>query len=114
MPHENFMRKSAHELLELPLRQWTTEIICMWFEHLGLFMYVSEARKCLRSGSQLLDMNSYDLEMKMNIKSGLHRKKLLLALDARRRRDAGEETSLISTNLEKLDHQWVVRYVKLK
>merc|ERR1712241_503329 len=57
------------------------------------------------------DMNSYDLEMKMNIKSGLHRKKLLLALDARRRRDAGEETSLMSTNLEKLDHQWVVRWL---
>ena len=38
VPHENFMRKSATELLELPIRQWTQEIICMWFEQLGLFM----------------------------------------------------------------------------
>ena len=57
----------------------------------------------------MLDMNSYDLEMKMNIKCGLHRKKLLLALDARKRKDAGEESSLMTINLEKLDHQWVVR-----
>lgn len=74
-------------------------------------MYIGEARKHLKFGTQLLEINSYELETRLNMKNNLHRKKLLLALDAKRRRDAGEEMSLMSVNIEKLDHQWVVRWL---
>ena len=97
--------------LELPLNQWTSEMVLMWLEQLGLSAYASEAKKCLKSGSHLLDMNSYDLETKLNMRNNLHRKKLLLALDAKQRKDSGEELSFMSINMDRLDHQWIVRWL---
>ena len=48
----------------------------------------------------------------------LHRKKILMALDARRKKEDGityqdkdNENSYMRLNLERLDHQWVVRWL---
>ena len=62
-------------------------------------------------------MNCYELETKLNMRNSLHRKKILIALDAKKKKDEGgiNETNgnvnYMKLNLERLDHQWVVRWL---
>ena len=91
----------------LPFRQWKVETVCSWLDNLGLYMYNSEIRRHVKVGEQLLAMNANDLEGKLGIKSPMHRKKILLALQAKQHsedEDAADPPG-------KLDHQWVVRWL---
>ena len=64
-----------------------------------------------------LDMIA-ELETKLNMRNILHRKKILMALDARRKKEDGityqdkdNGNPYMRLNLERLDHQWVVRWL---
>lgn len=89
----------------LPFRQWKVDTICSWLDNLGLYMYNAEIRKHIKIGEQLLALSSHDLEAKFGIKSVLHRKKILLALQAK------QEPGTIEDLPGRLDHQWVVRWL---
>eukprot|EP00095_Tigriopus_kingsejongensis_P000014 snap_masked-scaffold342_size201858-processed-gene-1.3 protein:Tk00014 transcript:snap_masked-scaffold342_size201858-processed-gene-1.3-mRNA-1 annotation:"hypothetical protein D910_10177" len=89
----------------LPFRQWKVDTICSWLDNLGLYMYNAEIRKHIKIGEQLLAMSSHDLEAKFGIKSSLHRKKILLALQAK------QEPGSMQDLPGRLDHQWVVRWL---
>ncbi len=98
--------KQGGEQGGLPFRQWKVETICSWLDHLGLYMYNAEVRKHVKLGEQLLALSSHDLEHKLGMRSSLHRKKVLLALQAK------QDPSSIAQDLPgKLDHQWVVRWL---
>ena len=87
----------------LPFELWDSEIICSWFDNMGLYMYSNDVRKCVRNGEHLATFSSNDLEVKLGIKHVLHRKKVCLALIARQQKcddPAGN-----------LDHQWVTRWL---
>ena len=60
-------------------------------------------------------VNSYELETKLNMRNTLHRKKILIALQARKKKEESGnqklDTNYMSLNLERLDHQWVVRWL---
>ena len=50
------------------------------------------------------------------MRNGLHRKKILIALEARKKKEEGinpikDIGSYMTLNLERLDHQWVVRWL---
>ena len=102
----------------LPFRQWKVETVCSWLDNLGLYMYNSEVRRHVKTGEQLLAMGAGDLESRLGIKSAMHRKKILLALQARQQQDGGGvgggeggEASTAADSPGKLDHQWVVRWL---
>ena len=71
--HSNFSGKSSDatnalagstnqnvsEFLALPIKQWNVDVICAWFEQMGLFMYIADVRRHLRSGNQLLEVISH-------------------------------------------------------
>ena len=83
------------------------ETVCSWLDNLGLYMYNSEIRRHVKMGEQLLAMNANDLESKLGIKSSMHRKKMLLALQAKQLQDSSDAVD----SPGKLDHQWVVRWL---
>ena len=85
------------------LEDWDTDMVCTWFDSLGLYMYSNEVRKHVKSGRQLCQLSSTDLEAKLGIKHVLHRKKVCLALLARQQGTA-DPAGL-------LDHQWVTRWL---
>ena len=33
------------------------DVICAWFEQMGLFMYIADVRRHLRAGNQLLEVS---------------------------------------------------------
>ena len=57
------------------------------------------------------------METKLNMRNSLHRKKILIALDARKKKEEGGNNqtngkgNYMKLNLERLDHQWVVRWL---
>ena len=51
-------RNGSTDLLSLPIKQWSVDIICAWFEQMGLFMYIADVRRHLRTGSQLLEVSN--------------------------------------------------------
>ena len=105
----------------LPFRQWKVETICSWLDHLGLYMYNAEVRRHIKIGEQLLALSSHDLESKLGMRSSLHRKKVLLALQAKQEQHNQQQQQqqqpdmpLARTTVDlpgRLDHQWVVRWL---
>ena len=94
----------------LPFRQWKVETVCSWLDNLGLYMYNSEIRRHVKMGEHLLAMSASDLENKLGIKSPMHRKKILLALQAKQQQDKVDDDDAVDSP-GKLDHQWVVRWL---
>lgn len=66
-------------------------------------MYNAEVQKHVKIGEQLLAMSSQDLETKLGMRNSLHRKKVLLALQAKQSGTTDQPGGL--------DHQWVVRWL---
>ena len=89
---------------ETPFLEWDAEIICSWFDSMGLYMYSNEVRKNVKTGQQLATFTNSDLEQKLGIHNFLHRKKVLLAL-MNRTQNCEED------NAGMLDHQWVTRWL---
>ncbi|KAG8196341.1 hypothetical protein JTE90_013825 [Oedothorax gibbosus] len=86
-----------------PFSQWNCELLCDWLTSIGLGMYTSDCRKWGKGGKDLIQATTHDFEKELNIRSPLHRKKLLLALlDPSKCEPAGAG---------RLDHPWVVRWL---
>ena len=58
-PSTNAGTRSTSDLLSLPIKQWNVDIICAWFEQMGLFMYIADVRRHLRTGGQLLEVGYF-------------------------------------------------------
>ena len=88
---------------DVPFKEWDSDIICSWFDSMGLYMYSNEVKKCIKTGEQLASFSNSDLEVKLGIHNTLHRKKVLLALMTR--------TQKCEDPAGNLDHQWVTRWL---
>ena len=88
---------------DVPFLEWDADIICSWFDSMGLYMYSGEVKKHVKTGAQLTTFTNADLESKLGINNFLHRKKVLLALMTR--------TQACDDPAAGLDHQWVTRWL---
>jgi len=88
---------------DVPFKDWDSDIICSWFDSMGLYMYSNEVKKCIKTGDQLASFSNSDLEVKLGVHNTLHRKKVLLALMTR--------TQKCEDPAGNLDHQWVTRWL---
>ena len=68
---------------EVPFLEWDADIICSWFDSMGLYMYSKEVRKNVKTGQQLSAFTNTELEQKLGLHNFLHRKKVLLAIMTR-------------------------------
>ncbi|XP_046640016.1 liprin-beta-2-like isoform X2 [Daphnia pulicaria] len=100
---------------ELPFLQWSSDDIASWLHDMGLHLYVSEVQRWGCRGQQLLEVPVAEIEKELSIKHPLHKKKLILALEAKDR--AQDPMSLVPIlpdllkHAGKLDHQWAVRWL---
>lgn len=87
-----------------PFAEWDVDALSLWFQELGLGIYEDELRKWLKKGAgDLINASPVDIEKELNLKSLLHRKKIILAvMDA-----AGKENDELFVNAGKLDMTWV-------
>ena len=85
----------------MPFSRWDGDRVTAWMNEIGLNMYLADCKRWVRNGEQLLRASAHDLEKELGIKNNLHRKKLMLALQA----FGGEKTS----QLFDLDHNFVAR-----
>lgn len=87
-----------------PFEEWSVDAICGWFEEMGLGIYEDDLKKWLKiGGADLMNVTSLDIEKEINLKSALHRKKIVLALND----ITGKETDELCVNAGKLDTVWV-------
>lgn len=87
-----------------PFAEWSVDAVCGWFEEMGLGFYEEDLKKWLKTGgADLLNVTSLDIEKEISLKSPLHRKKIILALNE----ITGKETDEMSVNAGKLDMVWV-------
>ncbi|XP_030767811.1 liprin-beta-2 isoform X3 [Sitophilus oryzae] len=91
-----------------PFAEWDTENICDWLQDMGLDQYITDAKRWVKSGSQLQESPITEIEKELNIKNPLHRKKLQLALI-----DTTENSSSdpYLSEAGKLDTAWVLRWL---
>lgn len=84
--------------------EWSVDMLCTWLETIGLGQYTGEVQRHIGTGSDLAKLGGVDLDTKLGIKNPLHRKKLILAMqakiDLKRPDPAGN-----------LDCSWVVRWL---
>ena len=109
---------------------WSTEVLMVWIDSLGLGMYNPEIKRYINSGDQLVSassvsqstliseiqsyvpmyfyfqakMSSADVENKIGIRNPMHRKKLSLAMKAR-------QDTHVEAAQGGLDHHWVIRWL---
>ena len=95
---------ARRDLSRRPVAEWNVDMICTWLDCLGLGMYSTEVQKTIGTGDDLAKMTLGDLENKLNVRNGMHRKKLFLALAARN--DSGRPDAE-----GRLDFQWVLRWL---
>lgn len=87
-----------------PFAEWSVDAVCGWFEEMGLGIYEDDLKKWLKHGAaDMVNATSLDIEKEINLKSALHRKKIVLALNEM----IGKETDELSINAGKLDTVWV-------
>lgn len=87
-----------------PFAEWSVDAVCGWFEEMGLGIYEDDLKKWLKNGAaDMINASSLDIEKEINLKSALHRKKIVLALNEM----TGKETDELSINAGKLDTVWV-------
>ena len=70
---------------ELPFSQWSTDEIAGWFHDMGLQLYASDIQRWVTRGKQLLEVSPTEMEKELAIKNPLHKKKIILALEAKGR-----------------------------
>ncbi|XP_068703611.1 liprin-beta-1-like isoform X2 [Montipora foliosa] len=90
--------------LELPFNQWSRQMVLSWLADLGLGQYSSQCGKVVTCGQDLLKASPHHLEKDMGFKNPLHRKKLVLALQA-----------LVSDGpdvMGRLSNQWVLGWLE--
>jgi len=95
---------ARRDLARRPVSEWNVDMICTWLDCLGLGMYSAEVQKTIGTGEDLAKMTLGGLENKLNVKNGMHRKKLFLALAARNDSSRPDAEG-------RLDFQWVLRWL---
>lgn len=98
---------TSKEKSRKPFKEWDTEMICAWLEELGLDYAIENAKRWLKTGDELLSCAPQDIEKELNLKSLLHRKKILLAMADIADQDTDEQLK----NAGRLDTAWVLRWL---
>jgi len=100
---------------ELPFTQWSVDEMAGWLHDMGLQLYINDIQRWMPSAKQLLSVSASELEKELVIKNALHKKKILLALEAKgRQQDPMSPIPILPellTSAGKLDHQWTVRWL---
>jgi SAM domain (Sterile alpha motif) len=98
---------SSQEQTRKPFKDWDIDMLIDWFDDLGLDYVIENAKKWLKNGGELLECAPQDIDKELNLKSTLHRKKILLAMaDV-----ADQENDEMLRNAGKLDTTWVLRWL---
>lgn len=98
---------SSQDKSKKPFKDWDMDMLIDWFDDLGLDYVIENAKKWLKNGGDLLACAPQDIEKELNLKSPLHRKKILLAMAD----DADQENDEMLKNAGKLDTTWVLRWL---
>ena len=53
---------------DIPFSEWNTDTLCDWLIDLGLESCVTEARRWVKSGAQLLAASTHEIEKELGIK----------------------------------------------
>ncbi|KAG6443818.1 hypothetical protein O3G_MSEX002999 [Manduca sexta] len=94
---------ALREAASLPLARWRAPAIIAWLElALGMPQYAAAVADNVKSGKVLLELSDADLEVGLGISQPMHRKKLRLAIEERRRPDLVRNPSI-----GQLTHAWV-------
>ncbi|XP_063825894.1 kazrin-like [Ostrinia nubilalis] len=94
---------ALREAASLPLSRWRAPAIIAWLElALGMPQYAAAVADNVKSGKVLLELTDADLEVGLGITQPMHRKKLRLAIEERRRPDLVRNPSI-----GQLTHAWV-------
>ncbi|XP_055378879.1 liprin-beta-2 [Condylostylus longicornis] len=87
---------------------WNVDDICSWFYDMGLGYIEENARRWLVDGTKnLIECAPADMERELNLKSPLHRKKIVLAVAEL----SGKETDELMLCAGKLDTAWVIKWL---
>lgn len=91
-----------------PFDEWDIDSICNWFDELGLGAYEEDARKWLKKGAvDLVKASPVDIEKELNLKSPLHRKKIVLALAD----ITDNDSDGLFKSAGRLDTAWIMRWL---
>ncbi|CAG9561880.1 unnamed protein product [Danaus chrysippus] len=94
---------ALREAASLPLSRWRAPAIIAWLElALGMPQYAAAVADNVKSGKVLLELTDTDLEVGLGVTQPMHRKKLRLAIEERRRPDLVRNPSI-----GQLSHAWV-------
>ncbi|XP_069359474.1 kazrin isoform X5 [Maniola hyperantus] len=94
---------ALREAASLPVSRWRAPAIIAWLElALGMPQYAAAIADNVKSGKVLLELTDTDLEVGLGISQPMHRKKLRLAIEERRRPDLVRNPSI-----GQLTHAWV-------
>ncbi|XP_005180494.2 liprin-beta-2 [Musca domestica] len=90
-------------------KEWTLQDLCNWLNEIGLQCYEDECRKWLKNYpvSCFFNASPVDIEKELGLKSPLHRKKIVLAMDEL----CGREEDPLALKAAQLDIGWVVRWL---
>lgn len=98
---------STQDKSRKPFKDWEIDLLIDWFDDLGLEYVIEYAKKWLKNGGELLACAPQDIDKELNLRSPLHRKKILLAMaDV-----ADQENDEMLRNAGKLDTTWVLRWL---
>ncbi|XP_071954632.1 liprin-beta-1-like isoform X4 [Antedon mediterranea] len=89
--------------IDMPFAKWDTDQVAAWLHELGLSQYVSMCRVSVKNGATLLEASPQTLYSELGVKNPLHRKKLLLALQAISKNEKDK--------MGELDYTWVTRWL---
>lgn len=87
----------------LSFEAWDIDALCAWFDEMGMNNCEEDLRKWVKSGAELAKASPVDIEKELNLKSPLHRKKIVLAIADL----SGQEKDNAIKNAGKLDCSWV-------
>lgn len=88
-------------------KDWDIDMLIDWFDDMGLDYVIEYAKKWLKTGADLLVCAPQDIDKELNLRSPLHRKKILLAMAD----IADQENDDLLRNAGKLDTTWVLRWL---
>lgn len=98
---------SIQEKTKKPFKDWDIDMLIDWFDDMGLEYVIEHAKKWLKDGGELMNCAPQDIDKELNLRSPLHRKKILLAIaDV-----AEQESDEMLKNAGKLDTTWVLRWL---
>nr|XP_018667295.1 liprin-beta-1-like isoform X2 [Ciona intestinalis] len=81
-PRDAQLSSSSARNDNLPFARWDTERVCQWMIDIGMHGYVDACKKWVKNGDGLLRATNHELEKELGIRHPLHKKKLMLHLQA--------------------------------